>query len=164
MRSLVSKAPVDRRRLVAFGSDLSLLSQSEYDSIRAPTSLRTFPEDLGNKKLEYSGIYEDGWISERAFFVLSSPPEPTNFLLKGLIPELGDSQFKTSLEIKFGGKETVRRELPIGNFDIQLQILLQEVNRYRIDLAWSNFQRLPGEDGRAVAAKLGFIGFEPRHE
>ena len=37
--------------------------------------MAAFPADLTYPDLEYSGIYEDGWIAESAFFSLSQPDE-----------------------------------------------------------------------------------------
>ena len=78
----------DWRRLTVIGRDISLISEDEYQAIKPPSQIEHFPADLANPSLEYSGIYEDSWISEHSFFVLEAK-ENTNFLvIKGLIPQV----------------------------------------------------------------------------
>ena len=54
----------DPRSLTSYVRDISLVSDAEYRQLRAPTLLEEFPSALGNADLEYSGIYEDGWVGK----------------------------------------------------------------------------------------------------
>src|SRR5439155_3422792 len=62
---------LDRRRPVGFLRDISLVSQEEYGRLAPPSKLESFPADLENPDLEYSGIYEDGRVSEASYFQLA---------------------------------------------------------------------------------------------
>src|SRR5258705_12670091 len=52
------KVPIDYRRMVAFARQIRLIDADTPDSRRIPSRLDKFPSDLGNKDLEFSGIYE----------------------------------------------------------------------------------------------------------
>src|SRR5262249_10368025 len=58
----------DRRQLTAFGRDVSVVTEEEYASLRTAPLVRQFPDDLRLPNLEFSGIYEDGWVAEAAWF------------------------------------------------------------------------------------------------
>lgn len=148
----------DQRRITAFGRDISLISEEQYQSFQPPASLKNFPADLANKNLEYSGIYEDGWVSERAFFVLSPGSSSKYLVLKGQIPKIEAVDFKTSLTIRVDDILVATKELGLGTFAIRLPTTPGS-GRHRIDFAFSRYQNLPGEDGRATGGKIDFIGY-----
>jgi hypothetical protein len=150
--------PLGRKRLVAFGRDISLISEDEYANINSPTQIATFPDDFTNPELEYSGVYEDGWISEAAFLKLRQPNVSSKLTIHGIVPEIHDSAFTSTLEVMVDGKKVVSQRLELGEFKVQLEVPFEKKNR-RIDLLFSNFQHLPSPDSRPVAAQLKFIGF-----
>ena len=151
--------PADQRRITAFGRDISLISEEKYHAIQPPGALKSFPADLANKNLEYSGIYEDGWISEKSFFVLS-PSSTSKFIaVTGSVPQIADPNFSTVLKLSVDGKEIGSQRLALGSFEFKLPIT-SLAPRQRIDLEFSNYQTLPGADGRIAPAKINFIGFE----
>ncbi|MBD3881913.1 hypothetical protein IFO70_09115 [Phormidium tenue FACHB-886] len=152
--------PTDRRKLVGFGRDISLVSEEEYAALNPPTHLQTFPDDLAHADLEYSGAYEDGWISEAAFFSLKQPSPALPLRLEGTVPEIKDPGFSTALAVSVDGKEIARQLLKPGQFKLNLPLPAGgAANRRRIDLRFSQFQNLPVPDNRPIAAKLNFIGF-----
>lgn len=148
----------DIRRLTAFTRDISLISQDDYLKLAPPAFVATFPADLGNRNLEYSGIYEDGWISEQSFFVLAQNEKSRHFVIKGAIPTIDNTNFKTVLNIKIDGKLIAKRELGVGSFVISLP-MGHSTGRHRVDLAFDGYQRLRGEDGRPTGGKMDFIGY-----
>lgn len=171
----------DWRQLVIFGRDISLISEEEYQAITPPAQLEHFPADLANPNLEYSGIYEDGWISERSFFVLK-PEANTKFLLiKGVVPlfknstfysklkslknrleggapPVDSSNFHAQLKVLLNGKQVAARQVTPGAFEIKIPVHMTD-GRQRIDLAFDNYLQLPGGDARIVGGKIDFIGF-----
>lgn len=159
--------PLDYRWLTTFGRDISLISEEEYQNFTPPSELKKFPDDLGNKQLEYSGIYEDGWISEKSFFILSTKGDAQKFTLKGMVPGMGDPNFKTTVTIKLDDKVRDSKELGLGEFTIEVPLTKAEKNqnRLRVDLEFSAFQRLHGrnpfapQDGRATPAHITYLGF-----
>lgn len=149
----------DSRLLTAFGRDISLISDDQYLALIPPSALNRFPLDLTNKNLQYSGIYEDGWISETAFFVLTKPSEAKTLVVSGIIPKIIDSDFFTDLTISLNGKTVSVKRLGLGNFKFNIPVVSSKTMN-RIDLSFSNYQRLPGEDGRFIGSKLEYLGFE----
>ena len=67
MRMYGNDVRTDPRRITGFVRDISAISEEEYLRMDPPASLKTFPRDLFNANLEYSGIYEDGWVAESEF-------------------------------------------------------------------------------------------------
>jgi len=150
--------PADRRLITSFGRDISLVSEEQYQSIRAPAAVQKFPEDLANKNLEYSGVYEDGWISEKAFFVLRPTNTDAGYLvIKGTVPLVDNPKFATVLNVVIADR-VVQKQLGLGAFNIKIPVIgLSE--RQRIDLSFTESQTLPGNDGRVTGGKIDFIGF-----
>jgi hypothetical protein len=148
----------DYRRITTFGRDISLISEQEYRSFKAPASLRRFPADLATRHLEYSGIYEDGWVSERAFFKLAPHATARHLVVRGFVPKAGSDGFRSRLELAVDGTPVARRELGVGPFEIKVPAGATR-GRHRIDLSFDRVQRLAGDDGRAAAAKIEFIGY-----
>ena len=65
---------IDPRELTSHVRNISLVSEAEYARLRPPSALSRFPSDLENESLEYSGIYEDGWLGEDSYAVLRGGP------------------------------------------------------------------------------------------
>lgn len=150
--------PRDRRQLVGFARNISLVSDEDYARLSPPRHLDSFPASLLNPDLEYSGIYEDGWISEAAFFHLTQPDTSSVVAVRGTVPRISDPFFSTDLRILVDGNEVARRVLTPGEFAIWT-VAPRGPRRRRVDLRFSNVQPLPGKDRRPVAARLQFVGF-----
>ena len=150
----------DPRNITAFNRDISLISEEQFNAIKAPESLKNFPSDLADKNLEYSGISEDGWISERSFFSLEPKPDARYLLVRMEVPRLDDPSFKTNLEVSIGGKPVGSQELAVGYNQIMIPIVAASFKgRQRVELSFSKYQRLPGLDGRYTPGRVSFIGF-----
>lgn len=150
---------LDPRYITTFGRNISLLSEEQYQSLQPPQSITHFPEDLANPNLEYSGIYEDGWISERSFFKFKSGEETNKFIVRGVIPQLDKAaDFSTELIISINGQLVTQRKLGIGGFSVEIPATGLN-NTQRVDLEFTNYLQLPGDDGRITAGKIDFIGF-----
>lgn len=151
--------PIDQRRLVGFGRDISLVSEEEYLTLAPPSQLLSFPADLTNPDLEYSGLYEDGWVSEAAFFRLTQPAAPSQIVVRGMIPQITDPAFSCEVHVFVDEHEVPRKTLGLGDFEIRAPVSSNMSTR-RIDLHFSRFQQLPSPDNRPVTALLQFVGFE----
>ena len=151
--------PLDRRLLTGHARDISLISAREVDQLAAPTSIQKFSEDLANPDLEYSGIYEDGWISEAAFFGLTQPGGDAHVVVKGSVPLIDDPDFSTELRVLVDGQEVGHSLLRPGAFEVR-GIAPPGAGRRRVELRFSELQRLSGRDQRPAAARISFIGFE----
>jgi hypothetical protein len=149
---------VDHRQLIAMARDISLISDEDYQQQKPPASIHEFPSDLANPQLEYSGIYEDGWISEAAFVRLMLPTEKSQLLIQGFVPLLATTSFNAALSIYLNGKKMTTSLLKVGNFKLRIP-LHHAPGMQKIELHFSNKQILPVGDARPVAAKIEFIGF-----
>lgn len=150
---------LDSRYITTFGRNISLISEEQYQLLQPPQSVTHFPADLANPNLEYSGIYEDGWISEHSFFKFKVGKETDKFIVRGVIPQLGKSaDFATELKIRINGQLVVQQKLGVGAFSVEVPVTGLSGNP-RVDLEFTNYQKLPGDDGRITAGKIDFIGF-----
>jgi hypothetical protein len=148
---------LDPRALTAFGRDLSIVSEGEYERIRPPAYLSDLTSSLRNPNLFYSGIYEDGWVSEHSQMTLAVRNQ-TMYVMRGLIPLIDDPTYNTRLTCRIDGIPVLRRRLGVGYFNLEIPISLRE-GRHTVDLKFSSFQRLKGSDGRPASARFFSIGF-----
>jgi hypothetical protein len=114
--------PLDRRKLVGFGRDISLISEAEYQALPAPSSVSAFPTDLSNPALEYSGVYEDGWVSEAAFFYLRHKGAAATLRITGMIPQIVPGAFNSELTVRVDGNLVHKQALGLGDFALDIRI------------------------------------------
>jgi hypothetical protein len=120
MRLYGLKFNLDDRRLVGFTRDISVITDEEYRALVKPTRISEFPADLARYPgLEYSGMFEDGWMAEDAFFRLgpSHPGQVFNF--KGYVPDT--PKFRrdgVDVTISLNGKPTEIVNLKSGEFSL----------------------------------------------
>ena len=81
-----------------------------------------FPADLANKALEYSGLYEDGWMAEHGFLRLAGPPRPTRFVVRGVSPWNPTTSGVSDVVVRINGIEKARQGLRQGTFEISFDI------------------------------------------
>ena len=156
-----TRVPLDSRLLVAYGRDISALSAAEVAALPRPTRLANFPADIVVARgLEFSGIFEDGWLSPHSEFVLGAAPAGAAVRLRGYVPELpglplGRGTFKLSVnDHEF--------ELPAatGTFDWLIPVSAAAPTT-RITLLPSASAALPNGDDRPVGAKLELLEILP---
>ncbi len=83
-----SKFNLDDRRLVGFTRDISLITEEQYRQLERPTKIGQFPDDLSRYPgLEYSGIFEDGWVGPESFFKLAGSHPGQVLTFKGYVPD-----------------------------------------------------------------------------
>jgi hypothetical protein len=150
--------PLDQRRLVAFGRDITLLKADERLEEEIPMSIEKFPQDLGNRSLEYSGLYEDGWVSEKAFVVLRKKAQELRLRIKGELPVWMAVGNGMRITVVIEGKEMANQMLIPGKFDLALPVPGAE-GAVRIDLRFDRYGQLPAPDSRPITVLLNFIGF-----
>lgn len=149
---------IDPRRVVGHGRDISVISDDEYANLNPPASLDTFPADLANSDLEYSGIYEDGWLSEASFFCLGQPQANMQLVVHATIPLIDDPAFTLDLAVSMDGQEVAQENYSLGSMEIIVPS--PNAGRHCIELRFSDWQRLPGGDNRPTSAQLNYIGFQ----
>lgn len=153
-----SQYELDPRLLVGFVRDISVISEAEYRSLRPPAAIARFPADLRNHALEFSGIYEDGWISEHAVAWLTAPNGARALTVRGTIPEIGDAA-PSEIALRVDGFTRAAQPLLPGNFEIRSEER-GDGRRHKVELIATRGLRLPGADHRVVAAHLTYAGFE----
>ena len=150
--------PLDGRLLVGFARDISAISEQEYQHLRPPSLLTNLRAALRDRNLEYSGAYEDGWISEASFYGLSHRDDQRFLTVSGMVPFIGDSNFHFTLRVLAGEREVGRAELGVGRFAFAFPVG-RLGPRVRVKLLFDRFQRLPLDDRRPVAGQLYTVGF-----
>lgn len=159
MRLYGNNLSLDNRILSGFARDISLISEEEYLNLKAPNFIDKFPDALGNKNLEYSGIYEDGWLSEDVFLKLSQPKDQTKLIIAVTLPTFQKQIDSNTLSIYVDDKKLMETTVHTGSF--QFAINVPHGNQKRaIRIHSSNHFSLPTGDDRPVAAKIDFIGFK----
>jgi hypothetical protein len=147
-----TKVPIDPRRMVAFVRKIRLIDADGPASAAAPAGIQKFPADLASPNLEFSGIYEDGWLGEEGFIVLSSACSG-KVVFRGMFPNgLGLSDVDLTLTVA-GGEPLVKHLLP-GPFEV---VVPADKGRSRIEFKFSEIGRLPSGDGRPATALLSSV-------
>ncbi|MHB1947185.1 MAG: hypothetical protein ACYCQI_03620 [Gammaproteobacteria bacterium] len=149
---------LDRRLLVGFLRDISLVSEEEYNKLKPPSVLSKFPDDLANPDLEYSGIYEDGWISEHSYFNLTQPKD-AKLVIKGELLKMNGPSPSSELVVSIDNHKLFSKEIYPGYFIIKLNVA-NNPGRHNIALHFSKVVSLPRGDNRPVSAKIESLGFE----
>jgi hypothetical protein len=147
----------DNRRIVGFSRDISLMSSEQYDSIRPPSAVQTFPRDLKDKNLEYSGIYEDGWVAEASELVLQPDEDATHLIATALVPSLNGSRTASWAALDIDGAEIARKT--IDSNAVTFDVPFAAKGRRRIGLRFDRSAALPSPDTRPVSAQLRYAGF-----
>ncbi|MCX6952346.1 MAG: hypothetical protein NTV51_09300 [Verrucomicrobia bacterium] len=146
--------PLDSRLLVCYGRDISALSPAEFAALPRPTLLSKFPADLVFARgLEFSGIYEDGWLSPHSEFVLGQAPAGALVRLRGYVPEIPNTSLgRGSFKVVVNGRSF---DLPAvtGAFDWLLPVSTVSATT-QISIVPTVSGKLPNGDNRPVGAKL----------
>jgi hypothetical protein len=143
---------VDPRMLTSHVRNISLVSEREYASLRPPRTLSRFPRDLEDESLEYSGIYEDGWLGEDSYAVLAGG-SAEDLVLRAAVPQRSGKH----LEVVVNRHVVASTPVVPGRLSLRIHLPASRVAR-RIELRFGGTIKLKGADGRTVAALLSFLG------
>ena len=150
---------VRRAHLFVTVACLALCFCGGRSSESIPSKLSRFPADLGNPKLEVSGIYPDGWVIESGSVTLRQPSGTQILAVRGTVPQVGNPGFTTQVQLHLDEKEVGRKSVVPGGFQITAPVKSVPGN-HRVTLAFSDLQPLPAGDGRMVGAHIEFLGFD----
>lgn len=159
MRLFGLDVSLDARRLVAFGRDVSLCGEAEYEALTPPPALE-LPRGLRDRGLEYSGLYEDGWVGDEAWCRLSAGDGVTSIRVRGMVPLIDDAGFQSVLSVTLDGKAVGQFPLAIGDFDVTAKFPAVR-GKHTIGLSFGRTQSLPAPDGRPAAALLRSVELVP---
>lgn len=154
MRLWGQKYNLDDRRLVGFTRDISVLTDAEYKALPRPTRIGNFPWDLSRYPgLEYSGIYEDGWVSTDAYFKLGASHPGQVLRFRGYVPDV--PVFRTrgvDVTVSINDKPTEIVNLKAGEFSLD-RLIREPAQITSISLHFSDAQVYDAQtDKRAVSA------------
>jgi|CZKI01.1.fsa_nt_gi hypothetical protein len=154
MRWYGIKFALDDRRLIGFTRDISVLTDEEYRAMLRPTKISKFPRDLLEYKgLEYSGIYEDGWTGQDAYFKLGASHAGQVLYFKGFIPDT--PRFRrdgVDATISINERPTEMVKLKAGRFTLT-RLIKESSDITSISLHFSDAQVYDNDqDKRAVSA------------
>jgi hypothetical protein len=150
---------LDPRRLVGYVRDVSLISEDEYRRTTPPAAIASFPRGLRDRDLEFSGIYEDGWASERATATLSAPRGGSGaFVVRGSLPGL-PGVTDSVVHVRIDGAEAAAQPIAPGEFEVRANAR-RDGARHRVELTFDRAFTLPSGDGRVASALLSYLGYE----
>jgi hypothetical protein len=147
--------PTDPRYLTGYVRDISLLSPQRYAQLKPPLSLMSFPNDLDNPNLEYSGLYEDGWVGAESYVTLAGGPK-ADLVVRGEVPAGAGKHVQALVN----GKVVASQPVPPGPLDLRVPVQASSGNR-RVELRFAATIQLKAPDLRPAAMLLSFLGFTP---
>ena len=159
MRLWSTGLPLDYKRLVGVARNISIITNEEYARFVPPAGISKIPGDFLNQQLEYSGVHEDGWLSDSSYFLFDSSSALQPLVIRGVVPITHDASFHTNLIALVDGREVGRRNLTIGEFEYRFPVP-QRIGRRRVELRFDRTQPLLYNDTRRAAALLRCISFE----
>ena len=143
---------LDPRYLTSYVRDISLVSSAQYARLKAPRALTHFPADLGNPDLEYSGIYEDGWLGDDAYAFLAGGPAGY-LVIRADVPRA----VKQRLTVTVDGHVVASVPVKPGPLDLRVPIPASSARR-RLELRWAKVYPLAAPDLRPTTALLSYLG------
>jgi hypothetical protein len=144
---------LDPRTLTSYVRDVSLVSAADYGHLQAPSAIRSIPADLANRGLEYSGIYEDGWVGKRAYARLAGGPSAPLVIRTLVLPR----RHGQTLQVLVNGRVVDSRRVKPGVLELGLPLAASRGPR-TVELRWAGVTRLSAQDRRSAAARLMFLG------
>ena len=152
---------LDYRRLVGYARDITAISPEEREALPRPRSLSRFPLDLVQAEgLEYSGIYEDGWLSPDSEFVLGAAHPGESVMLRGYVPVLSGARPDGDLLVTINGNSKFRVSAHPGPFNWVIPVA-EPGTTTRVALHFTSSAPLPNGDDRPAAAKLESLDIGP---
>jgi hypothetical protein len=155
MRLWGVKFNLDDRRLVGFMRDASVITEEQYLALPRPSKINDFPGDLARYPgLEYSGLFEDGWVAEDAFFKLGPSRAGQILTFKGTIPETKKFREQgVDVTVSINEKPTEIVNLKSGAFTLT-RLIKEATQITSISLHFSDAQVYGTDDPRAVSASI----------
>ena len=146
-------AVLDPRFLTSYVRDVSALAPAAYGGLAAPAAISSIPADLANPDLEYSGIYEDGWLGSESYVYLAGGPAGRLGLRASVHPREGGQQ----LRVVVNGQTVATRAVQSGPLELDVPVPASD-RRRKVELRWLGETRLSTLDRRSAAAQLESLG------
>jgi hypothetical protein len=130
--------------------------------LQPTTYVDTFPDDLRNRGLASSGVYQDGWVQQSSSFTLIQPSNEAMLVVRGTffdLPVQAGSTQTTELRLFVDGEQVGQQALAASDFNVEAPAP-PGLGKRRIDLQFSQIRQLPAPDTRQAAALLRYVGFQ----
>jgi len=144
---------LDPRLLTSYIRDISLVTPAQYSRLRAPAAIRSIPAGLADPGLEYSGIYEDGWVGQTSYARLAGGPAG-HLVIRALVLPRPTGQ---RLRVLVNGRTLKSLNVKPGSMDLDVALPAAAGPR-TVELRWAGVTRLAAADRRSAAANLTFLG------
>jgi hypothetical protein len=148
----------DTRKITGFTRDISLISDEEYSKLNPPQAIQRFPNDVADKALEYSGIYEDGWVAESSYAVLRQAADDSSLVLSLSVPTLNGHPAASEVAVLLDGREVGRKSATAGL--VGITVPTHGAGNRRVELRFDRAESLPLPDNRPVSAQIKYLGFQ----
>jgi len=144
---------LDPRTLTSDVRNVSVVSEPQYNELRPPMALRRFPADLAQRDLQYSGIFEDGWLGRRSYAVIGGGPAAVLSVRADALRTPAGQH----LRILVDGDPVYAGSVAPGPVIVSVPIPASAEPR-RVDLKWAQAVRLQAPDRRVASAHLVYLG------
>ncbi len=152
--------PSDPRPISLYMRDVTLLSEEEYASRVPPECVKTFPQDLSLKHLEFSGCEETGLVSTKSWFRLTQPQSQVPLQVRGRLAGKGTSPAEqNTVIVKWNGAELGRKTIISSEFSLSFSVP-PGIGPGKVELEFATARSVPPSTFK-VSAQLTFVGFEP---
>lgn len=146
------KFNLDDRRLVGFTRDISIITDEEYRKLPRPSKITRFPEDLAHPGLEYSGMFEDGWVGPESLFKLAGSHPGQVLTFRGYVPDTPEYRSKgLDLTISLNDYPTEIVNLRAGEFTLT-RLIREPAAITTVRLSFSGSMPYGEEDTRYLSA------------
>ena len=143
---------------LAVGSILTGCGSPPSEHSQLPAALSQLPEQLSDARLQVVGIYRDSWADKRVSVTLWQPPGKQEIILRGMVPGVGNPDFRAEAQLLLDDRTICRRVVGVGQFVLQTPVA-DSPGSHRLSVFFAASQVLPHGDGRRVGARLSFLGF-----
>lgn len=124
-----------------------------------PSKITTFPDGLADPNLEYSGFFDDGWLTSSSSITLNQSEKANALLFRGMVPGIGNNAFSTQLQVYVDQQFVGGKILGVGNFDLTFPVPSGTGHR-KIQFYFSDAQSLGNGDNRQVSSLIKLISLE----
>lgn len=149
------KFNLDDRRLVGFTRDISIITEEEYQKLERPSKISQFPQDLSRYPgLEYSGLFEDGWVGPESFFKLAGSHPGQVVTFRGYVPDTPEYRSKgLDLTISLNERPTEVVNLRSGEFTLT-RLVREPAAVTTVRLSFSGSMPYGEQDTRYLSAYI----------
>ncbi len=156
----------ETRPISMYIRDVSLLTEEEFGALVPPACVKSFPSDLANKQLAFSGCGEDGRVGKESWFRLSRPGTTGSVVVRGEVPGSAAKTFgQNQLLVKWNSIEVGQIMTISGQFEFRAS-LPPGAETGKLELQFANSWPFPPSTNQLipsthhVSAVLSFVGFE----